>query len=218
MKITAKMVKELRDKTSVGMMDAKKALVKADGDMEKAIRVLKEKGLAASAKKANRIAAEGLVAVASTSDAKKATVLEVNCETDFVAKNEKFKTFVIDMATLVNAKDVKSVDELMSVKDSDQTVEEAQSLMVATIGEKISIRRFNTLEGDYVHSYVHSTGKVSALVSFKVADSSVVEKDEFKTFAKNVSMHIASMSPSKLSYTEFDKEYVESSTAFVLML
>ena len=216
MKITAKMVKELRDNTGVGMMDAKKALVKADGDMEKALTVLKEKGLAASAKKEGRIAAEGLVGVATTDNNKKVTMLEVNCETDFVAKNEKFKTFVNEIAEVVNTTDVKDVDTLLTLTKDEQTIEQLQSMMVATIGEKISIRRFNTLTGDYVHPYVHSTGKVSALVSFKVADEALLSNDQFKAFAKNITMHVASMNPTQLSYKEFDPDYIEKETKAVI--
>ena len=210
-KITASMVKELREKTGVGMMDAKKALVEKDGNMEEAMAFLKEKGLAASAKKAGRIAAEGLVAVAANENNTKASIAEVNCETDFVGKNEKFKAFVSQVVTYVNNNDVKDVETLMTMKDGDLTFEELQSTLVATIGEKISTRRFETLEADYVHTYLHSNGRVAALVAFK-ADEASLSNDKFKTLAKNVCMHIAAMKPSKLTYTELDPAFVEEET------
>jgi len=211
-KITAKMVKELRDKTGVGMMDAKKALVAKDGNLEQAITFLKEKGFAASAKKADRIAAEGLVAVVSSDDNKVATIAEVNCETDFVGKNDNFKNFVLDVANFVNTNNIDSVETLMAQKKEDLTFEEIQSSLVATIGEKITTRRFATLKSDYVHTYLHMTGRVAALVAFKAEDASIVENDKFKALAKNICMHIASMKPSKLSYKELDATFVEEET------
>jgi len=211
-KITAKMVKELRDQTGVGMMDAKKALVAKDGDLEQAVTFLKEKGFAASAKKASRIAAEGLVSVVANADNTVASIAEVNCETDFVGKNASFKEFVVDVAEHVNANDVESVEALMTEKKGDLSFEEIQSSLVATIGEKITTRRFETLKSDYVHTYLHMTGKVAALVAFKAEKTEVVSTDKFKAFAKNVCMHIASMKPSKLSYTELDATFVEEET------
>jgi elongation factor Ts len=210
-KISASMVKELREKTGVGMMDAKKALVEKDGNMEEAISFLKEKGLAASAKKASRIAAEGLVTVISNEDNTRASIVEVNCETDFVGKNENFKTYVAEVASFVNENKVDSVETLMTMKKDDETFEEKQSSLVATIGEKISTRRFETLEADYVHSYLHSNSRVAAVVTFK-ADETLLSNDKFKTLAKNLSMHIASMKPSKLTYKELDMEFVEEET------
>ena len=210
-KVTASMVKELREKTGVGMMDAKKALVKNDGNMEAAMTFLKEKGLAASAKKAGRIAAEGLVAVVANKDNTKATIAEVNCETDFVGKNEKFKEFVAQVANFVNNNDVKDIETLMTMKEGNSTFEELQSTLVAIIGEKISTRRFETLDADYVHTYLHSNGRVAALVAFK-ADKASLANDKFKTLAKNVCMHIAAMKPSKLTYKELDPNFVEEET------
>jgi len=211
-KITAKMVKELRDQTGVGMMDAKKALVAKDGDLEQAITFLKEKGFAASEKKADRIAAEGLVSVVANENNTKATIAEVNCETDFVGKNATFKEFVADVATFVNENNVDSVEALMDNKKGDLTFKEMQSSLVATIGEKITTRRFETLEADYVHTYLHMTGRVAAVVAFKAENPAIVENDKFKAFAKNVCMHIASMKPSKLTYKELDAEFVEKET------
>ncbi len=210
-KITAGMVKELREKTGVGMMDAKKALVEKDGNMEEAISFLKEKGLAASAKKASRIAAEGLVAVISNESENKASIVEVNCETDFVGKNENFKKFVSEVADYVNNNEVKDVETLLTMKKDSITFEEAQSSLVATIGEKISIRRFETLNSDYVHTYLHSNSRVAALVAFK-ADEASLKNDKFKELAKNICMHIAAMKPSKLTYSELDSNFVEEET------
>lgn len=211
-KISAKMVKELRDKTGVGMMEAKKALVKVEGDLDKAISHLKEKGLAASAKKASRIAAEGLVSVVVNDTHTKGSIAEVNCETDFVGKNDNFKGFLAEVTNFVNSSDVKSVEDLMATKKDDMTFEVRQSNLVATIGEKISTRRFVTLESDYVHTYLHMNGKVAAAVAFSAEDKAIVSNDQFKTLAKNICMHIAAMKPSKLSYTELDPAFVEEET------
>lgn len=216
MNITAKMVKELRDKTGVGMMDAKKALVKSEGDMDKAIAFLKEKGLAASAKKADRIAAEGLLGININENNTQGSVLEINCETDFVAKNEKFQAFVSEMTEFVNKNDVKDVEALLKLDKDGQSLEELQSMMVATIGEKISIRRFKKLQGDYVHSYLHMTGRVASLISFELEDKSLAKNEKFQAFAKNLTMHIASMSPTQLSYKDFDMDFVEAETKGII--
>ena len=211
MKITAAMVKELREKTGVGMMDAKKALVEKNGNMEEAMAFLREKGLAASAKKAGRIAAEGLVAVASNEDNTQASIAEVNCETDFAAKNENFKGFVNKIAEFVNKNEVKDVESLMKMKDGENTIEELQTEVFTIIREKISIRRFATLKGNFVQTYLHSNGRVAAIIAFK-ADEETLKNDKFRTLAKNITMHIAAMKPIKLSYKELDPAFVEEET------
>ena len=172
-------------------MDCKKALVSSDGDMEKAIELLREKGLAAVAKKAGRIAAEGVVRSYVSEDGKVGSVIEVNSETDFVAKNADFITFVDALAKIVAEADPADVDALKAVKfDDSLTVEEMLREKVLTIGENINIRRFQRYEGA-VSSYIHGGGKIGVLVNFKTD----AESEKIAAMAKNVCMQIASMSP-----------------------
>ena len=161
MAFTAADVKNLRERTGCGMMDCKKALTEANGDMEKAIELLREKGLAAAAKKSGRIAAEGLVVAVKDEAQKVGVVLEVNAETDFVAKNDKFVTFVNDVAQTIIRENPENVESLLNKKcaNSDLTVEEELRDKILTIGENMKIRRFVRLEGDLV-TYVHGGGKI----------------------------------------------------------
>lgn len=186
MNITAQMVKELRDKTGAGMMDSKKALVETDGDMDKAMELLRQKGILSAEKKMGRIAAEGLIdsAIIGNSGA----MVEVNCETDFVAKNETFKEFVSDIAKLVAKSDASTVDELLKVDFNGKTLEDATKEKIATIGEKITIRRFVKYDGN-VATYIHN-GKIGVLLSTDNKDEDV---------AKDVCLHIASSAPEFLS-------------------
>ena len=198
MAFTAADVKALREKTGVGMMDCKKALTEADGDMERAIDVLREKGLAASAKKAGRIAAEGIV-LAYTDEAKKVSVLvEVNSETDFVAKNEKFVNYVTAVAKTIADTNPADVDELLTkpLAGDTRTVQENLQDMVLSIGENMKIRRFERVEG-ITTSYIHGGGSVGVLVMFDTDDKTAAT-DAFKVMGKDVAMQIAAMSPSYL--------------------
>lgn len=198
MAFTAADVKALREKTGVGMMDCKKALTEADGDMERAIDVLREKGLAASAKKAGRIAAEGIV-LAYTDEAKKVSVLvEVNSETDFVAKNEKFVNYVTAVAKTIADTNPADVDELLTkpLAGDTRTVQENLQDMVLSIGENMKIRRFERVEG-ITTSYIHGGGSVGVLVMFDTDDKTAAT-DAFKVMGKDVAMQIAAMSPAYL--------------------
>ena len=198
MAFTAADVKALREKTGVGMMDCKKALTEADGDMERAIDVLREKGLAASAKKAGRIAAEGIV-LAYTDEAKKVSVLvEVNPETDFVAKNEKFVNYVTAVAKTIADTNPADVDELLTkpLAGDTRTVQENLQDMVLSIGENMKIRRFERVEG-ITTSYIHGGGSVGVLVMFDTDDKTAAT-DAFKVMGKDVAMQIAAMSPAYL--------------------
>ena len=198
MAFTAADVKALREKTGVGMMDCKKALTEADGDMERAIDVLREKGLAASAKKAGRIAAEGIV-LAYTDEAKKVSVLvEVNSETDFVAKNEKFVNYVTAVAKTIADTNPADVDELLTkpLAGDTRTVQENLQDMVLSIGENMKIRRFERVEG-ITTSYIHGGGSVGVLVMFDTDDKTAAT-DAFKVIGKDVAMQIAAMSPAYL--------------------
>ena len=190
--IQAKDVAALRAKTGLGMMDCKKALVEADGDMEQAIKILREKGLATAAKKEGRIAAEGIVDILTEGDV--TAVIEVNTETDFVAKNASFREFVKNvLATIVAAKPA-CVDCLMETKmvDSEMTVSQALIEKIAQIGEKISIRRFTIVEGT-VSTYIHGAGQTGVIVKF---DAEAVKANEgFAEVAKNIALQIAAGTP-----------------------
>ncbi len=199
MNFTAQDVKALREKTGVGMMKCKQALVKADGDMDKAIDILREEGVAVSAKKASRTAADGVV-LAYTDEAKNVSVLvEVNSETDFVAKNEKFQKFVEDVAKTIaeaNPADVDALNETVLV-GTDRTVAENLQDLILSIGENMKIRRFERVEG-VAASYIHMGGAVGVLVNFETSDE-IAATDEFKAAGKDVAMQIAAMSPSYLN-------------------
>lgn len=208
--VTAAMVKELREMTGAGMMDCKKALAATDGDMDKAIDFLREKGLAGASKKAGRIAAEGMVVTAMTADSKTAVVVEVNAETDFVAKNERFRTFAADVAAQVlnsSAADVDSFMEEKWEKDSSLTVRDALSSQISIIGENMNIRRFEKItetEG-FVASYIHAGGKIGVLIDVVTN----VENDAVKEMAKNVAMQAAALKPQFTGRDEVDADYIE---------
>jgi len=211
MAVTAAMVKELRELSGAGMSACKNALVEADGDITRASEILREKGLAAAAKKAGRIAAEGLVMTALTDDRKKGAIVEVNSETDFVAKNEEFITFVKNVAAQTLASGAESVDELLEEKwaaDTSVTVKEAFSQKVATIGENIGLRRFQryTLSGNgVVVDYIHGGGRVGVMLELN-ADS---VNDAVIEAGRNVCMQIAAMSPQFVDRTHVPQDYLD---------
>ncbi len=207
MAFTAQDVKTLRERTGGGMMDCKKALTEADGDMDKAVEILREKGLAAAAKKADRVAAEGIV-VAISDDAKKVgVVLEVNAETDFVAKNDKFVSFVNDVAKTIIAENPSSVEDLLTktIVGGSNTVEAELTEKISTIGENMKIRRFERMEGETV-GYVHSGGTIGVLVNF---ETDLGAKDEFKAYARDIGMQIAAVTPQFLCKEEVPNETLE---------
>ena len=213
MAITAAMVKELREMTGAGMMDCKKALTNTDGDMDAAVEFLRENGLAKAAKKAGRIAAEGLVAVAVSEDAKEAAIVEVNSETDFVAKNDTFRTYVAevaDQALTTKAADIEGFLAEESKAEAGKTVKEALDGKIAVIGENLNIRRFAKVSAadGFVASYIHAGGKIGVLV--EVATD--VVNDEIKEMAKNVAMQVAAISPKYTSRDEVSKDYIEHET------
>ena len=211
--VTAAMVKDLREMTGAGMMDCKKALAATDGDMDKAVEFLREKGLAGAAKKAGRIAAEGIVATALTDDHKKAVVVEVNAEPDFVAKNEKFQTYVADVAAqalVTSAKDLDAFLEEKWAKDETLTVKEALASQIAIIGENMNIRRFEQVEeaNGFVASYIHAGGKIGVLIDVETD----VINDEIKDMAKNVAMQAAALKPMFTSRDEVSDDYIAKET------
>ena len=213
MAVTAAMVKELRETTGAGMMDCKKALAATDGDMEKAVEFLREKGLAGAAKKAGRIAAEGIVDTAMSADEKTAVVVEVNAETDFVAKNAKFQAYVADVAAQALASSAADMDSFMAekwAKDETLTVKEALSSQISIIGENMNIRRFEkvTEENGFVASYIHAGGKIGVLVDVETD----VINDAVKEMARNVAMQAAALKPMFTSRDEVSDDYIAKET------
>ena len=209
MAVTAAMVKELREMTGAGMMDCKKALSATDGDMDKAIEFLREKGLAGAQKKAGRIAAEGIVDTLVAEDGKSAVIVEVNAETDFVAKNEKFRDYVKDVAKQALTTSAADMDAFFAepwIGDSSLTVKEQLSSMISIIGENMNIRRFKQVkeENGVIVSYIHAGGKIGVLVDV-VSD---VVNDEVKEMAKNVAMQAAAMRPKYNTRDEVDQDYI----------
>ena len=208
--ITAAMVKELRERTGSGMMDCKKALNETNGDMEKAIEVLREKGLAAATKKAGRIAAEGVVTTYISEDMKTGAVVEVNCETDFVAANDDFKTLATNVAKMAAATNATTVEELLAEKyvgDESMTLQEAVTALIAKLGENMSVRRFEKFvaETGVVQSYIHGAGKIGVLVQLACEKQDEV----LKTVAKDLAMQVAAANPLFLNKEQVDNESLE---------
>ena len=202
--VTASQVKELREKTGAGMMDCKKVLTETDGDMEKAIELLRERGIAKAAKKSSRVAAEGLVAAYVSEDGKVGAVVEVNAETDFVGKNEEFKNFVNDVAKQIVEKNPASVEELLgqeSIAEAGKTVQEVLTNKIATIGENMTIRRFERfVSNGIVGSYIHGEGKIGVLVDMENATPEL---------AKDICLQIAAAKPEFLNRESVTPERVE---------
>ncbi len=214
MAITAAMVKELREMTGVGMMDCKKALAETDGDMEKAVELLREKGLAASAKKAGRIASEGMVEIYLSDDNKIGAIVEVNSETDFVAKNQVFRDYVAAVAKQASASSAKDMDEFFAEKwnqDEQFTVKEALSQQVAVIGENLNIRRFEKYEktgsGKLV-SYIHGGGRIGVLIELACEK----EADALVELGKNVAMQIAALNPKFITEKDVPQDFIDKET------
>ena len=202
MAVTASMVKELREMTGAGMMDCKKALVETDGNLEAAVDLLKEKGLAKAAKKAGRVAAMGLVKTAVAEDGKSAAIVEVNSETDFVAKNEEFVTFVEDLAKLALESDAADMDAFMALAYGEGTVQSELTNKIATIGENMSIRRFEKVSGEIVTGYIHG-GRIGALVAGNVAGEAE------KAALTNIAMQVAAMNPQYVSRDDISAEELQ---------
>jgi len=210
MAITAGMVKDLREMTGAGMMDCKKALAETDGDMDKAVEFLREKGLAAAEKKAGRIAAEGICATNVRADGKVAAIVEVNSETDFVAKNETFRTFVSAVAAQAATTTVSDIDAFLAEPwslDAAKTVKDELASQIAIIGENMNIRRFEKIvtENGFVESYIHSGGRIGILVEMEAS----LVNDAAKECAKNVAMQVAAMNPKYVDQSEVPAEYIE---------
>ena len=202
MAVTAQLVKELRDMTGAGMMDCKKALVETDGDIDKAVEVLREKGLSKAAKKADRIAAEGLVRIAISDDDKEAAIVEVNSETDFVAKNPEFIEFVEKLAELALKAESEDMEAFMAMPFGEEgTVNDALVAKIAKIGEKLSIRRIAKTSGEVMSSYIHGGGTIGVIIAADGEDN-----DDNKTALKNIAMQVAAMNPQYVSRDEISPE------------
>ena len=210
MAISAKEVKELREMTGAGMMDCKKALTATDGDMDKAVEFLREKGLATAEKKAGRIAAEGIVATVLKDQDQLAAIVEVNSETDFVAKNEKFQAYVAQVAEQAVQTSATDIDAFLAepwAAEPDKTVKEALASQIAVIGENMNIRRFAQIkeENGFIASYIHAGGKIGVLVDVETT----AVTDAVKEAAKNVAMQVAAIRPKYTSRDEVDQSYIE---------
>ena len=213
MTITAGMVKELREKTGAGMMVCKKALVETDGDIEAAGDWLKKKGLSSAGKKSDRIAAEGAVVIELADDLSKATMVEVNAETDFVAKNEQFQNFAKNVAQQVYTTSPADIDALNATQINGESFDEYVKTNISTIGENMVVRRFETINADanqVVNGYIHMGGKIGVLVSANFEKAEM--KNDVAEFLKQLSMHIAALKPTILSFEEFDADFVAKET------
>ena len=213
MAVTPKMVKELREKSGAGMMDCKKALKEAEGDMDLAMDKLREAGLGKAAKKAGNVAAEGLISILINEENTKATMTEVNSQTDFVAKNENFINLTKEITAHVQCEGCSETEELLKTSINGKNFEEYLNEKIATIGENLVARKMATISTDagVINGYVHN-GKVGVLLA---ADCAPEAKEKTVELLKKVAMHAASMKPTVISYKDFDPEFVEKETAAI---
>lgn len=214
MAVTAKMVKDLREQTGAGMMDCKKALSETNGDMDAAVEYLRKNGQAKAEKKADRIAAEGLVDVVSEGNT--AAIVEVNSETDFVANNDKFKGYVREVANAALATKAADIDAFLAdkwISDPSKTVKEALDEEIAVIGEKLSIRRFKkvTAENGLVVSYIHGGGRIGVVINADCANPN----DDVKEALHNVAMQIAALNPKYIRDSDVDQDYLDHETEII---
>lgn len=217
MAVTAQMVKELREMTGAGMMDCKKVLVETDGDMDKSVELLREKGLAKAAKKAGRVAAEGLVKFAFSADAKKAAVIEVNSETDFVAKNEEFVDFVANLATMaLDATDTSMEHFMAQAYEGEGTVQDALNNKIARIGENMNVRRFEQMAapGCVYVGYSHNGGQIGVVIGLETEATA----EEVAAVGKDVAMQVASMNPKFVDETGVDPAWLEEEKKIAIQL
>lgn len=214
MAISAKDVMELRKQTDCGMMECKKALTDANGDFEKAVELLREKGLATAAKKAGRVASEGMVYATVCEECHVGVALEVNAETDFVAKNDKFVAFVKDLAVVIMKQDPADVEALMACKMGEGTVDDALKGLILVIKENIKVRRFTRFEG-VCAAYIHGGGTHAVLVNFE-ADAQVASKPGFTAYGKDIAMQIAAANPSYVCDSEVPADVIEHEKGILL--
>lgn len=205
--ISAQAVKELRDKTGAGMMDCKKALTQAEGDIEKAIDILRERGLASAAKKSGRVASEGVIATFVTEDMKNAAMIELNCETDFVSSNTEFISLANGIAKIVAENNVASIEDVKALPYEGATVQDTVTNLIAKLGENMNLRRYEKMEAPegLVSSYIHMGGKIGVLVQVKSENVN----GEVATVARDVAMHVAALNPQFLDNTSVDADTIE---------
>lgn len=209
--ITAAIVKALRDKTDAGMMDCKKALTECNGDMDAAVKYLREKGIAKAAAKADRDANEGVVRAIVAEDGKSGIMLELNCETDFCAKGDKFQGLVNEVASTLTASTAKDLDEALQIPMGEGSVEEGIKAACSAIGENMSLRKFNRLSVEgagKVASYIHAGGKVGVLIAVTATKPESVDSEAFQTLVKDLTLHIAAAAPKSISSTELDPKFI----------
>lgn len=211
--ITAAIVKELRDKTNAGMMDCKRVLAETDGDIEASIKLLRERGIMKSAKMSDRAAKEGVITSRINADATSGLLLEVNCETDFVSKNENFQAFVGDIADALAASEAADHEAALAHKHGEQTIEDTIKSKVGEVGENLQFRkfvRFNAAPGGVVTSYIHLGGKVGVLLEVGTTKPETASKDAFKDLIKDLTLHIAASNPKGLSRDDIPQEIVDA--------
>ncbi len=206
--ISAKIVKELRDSTGAGMMDCKKALTEANGNMEEAVALLREKGLASAAKKSGRIASEGVIATFVSEDRTNAAMIELNCETDFVSANTDFTTLANDIAKLAAENKVDSIEELKELSYNGKTIQGAVLDLIAKLGENMNLRRFEKMVATdgLVSSYIHMGGKIGVLVQVKAENNT----EDVSSVARDVAMHVAALNPLFLDSTSVDDKTIQA--------
>ena len=211
MSISAKLVMELRAKTGAGMMDCKKALIETNGDLQIAIDYLREKGISKAAKKAARIASEGLVFISVSTDGKTGAMLELNSETDFVAKNEDFINFGNKLVDIILTNDISTVDELKNLEINGSKINDQLASLIATIGENMNIRRFKkAVSNSFVTTYIHMGGKIGVLLNMEGENN-----EDNKTKAKDIAMHVAAMAPDFMERTDVPEEVLEKEKTIV---
>ncbi len=211
MSISAKLVMELRAKTGAGMMDCKKALIETNGDLQIAIDYLREKGISKAAKKAARIASEGLVFISVSTDGKTGAMLELNSETDFVAKNEDFINFGNKLVDMILTNDISTVDELKNLEIDGSKINDQLASLIATIGENMNIRRFRkAVSNSFVTTYIHMGGKIGVLLNMEGENN-----EDNKTKAKDIAMHVAAMAPDFMERTDVPEEVLEKEKTIV---
>jgi elongation factor Ts len=211
--ITAALVKELRDKTNAGMMDCKKALTETGGDLDAAVTWLREKGISKAAAKADREASEGIIAARLSDDGKSGILVEVNCETDFVSRNEGFVAFVDTIADTLAASDAKNLEEALKVSKGDGTVDDFVKSKVIEVGENLQLRkfeRFDIADNGAIAQYIHMGGKVGVLVEVGAENGETAAKDEFRDLVKDITLHIAAAAPKGLAREDICEKIVEA--------
>jgi elongation factor Ts len=210
--ITASLVNELRKKTNVGMMECKKALTETAGDLDAAVKYLRERGIMKAEGKADREASEGIIAARLSADGKSGILIEVNCETDFVSRNEGYVKFVDEIADTLAASDAKNLEEALAVKIGDLSVEDFTKAKVLELGENIRLRkfeRFDLQDGGAIAQYIHMGGKVGVLLEVGAANGETATKEEFRDLVKDITLHIAAIAPKGLSREDISADAVE---------